>query len=416
MFGSFGFLFLPSLMQIYGRKFINVATNLILIIGWLIIAFSPNVLSLIAGRAFQGLAFGSLYICGIITSEYSHPKRRGFFVVFKQAATGVGELFCHGFGFSITWREMACLAIIPAAISAVLTLCWKESPSWLAYKERYEECALTFEWLRGQDPESKIEMRKLVLAQQEMKRIRKLKGQGTIIRLLTSIRSKALLKPFRVIFLAIVLAHICGRHFLQAEVTQIMVSLTGNRSEAYFYTIAFDCMKIMALVVSSYVVRKFTRRKLLFYSGYSACFLLGSFCLVNLLVSRHVICITWLTPLLLILFNVVCYLGIIPLAMVFKGELFPLEHKGMGVTLVGLTSSVCSMVLLKSTSKLLQLLEPHGTFSIYLIIALSCLVCLHFILPETKDRTLQDIELEFTNIKIRNGNNCGEATGELVGS
>lgn len=404
-------------MQFYGRKFINITINMIVIIGWLIIALSPNVNSLIVGRGVQGLGFGSMYICGIITAEYSHPKRRGFFVIMKQVTTGFGELFCHGLGFSITWRKMAWLGILPAALAAVLTLCWKESPSWLAYKERYEECATTLEWLRGKNHESKIEATKLVLAQQEMKRIQKLKGQGTIARIFTSLRSKALLKPFRIIFVTIVLSHICGRHFLQAEVTQIMVSLTGDTTKAYFYTIVFDCMKILALLVSSYVIRKFTRRKLLLFSGYLACFLLGSFCLVNLLVSSQVITIiTWLTPLLLIVYNVVIYTGVIPLTMVLKGELCPLEYKGICVTLLGITSSVCSMILLKSTSKLLEVLEPHGTFAIYLLIALSCLICLQYILPETKDRTLQDIELDFTNIKIGIDKDCAEVTSELVRS
>ncbi|XP_047032283.1 facilitated trehalose transporter Tret1-like [Helicoverpa zea] len=194
--GGIGFLILPPLMQIYGRRFINVIMNLIIFSGWIIIALSPNFPLIITGRTIQGLSFGGLYICSILAGEYSHPKRRGFFIIVKITATSVGELICHGYGFTVSWRLMAWLASIPPAVAAVGTIVWPESPSWLAYKGRFDECVTSFELIRGKGTESKREVQELISAQQELRNIKKSTTSGVMLRNLQAMRTKEFLKPF----------------------------------------------------------------------------------------------------------------------------------------------------------------------------------------------------------------------------
>ncbi|KAJ8712070.1 hypothetical protein PYW07_004912 [Mythimna separata] len=201
MTGGLGFLMLPPLMQLYGRRFINATMNLIIFLGWIIIALSPNVPTLLAGRAIQGLSFGGLYICSILAGEYSHPKRRGFFIIFKITATSIGELICHGFGFTLSWRQMAWLASIPPALAALGTVFWPESPSWLAYKGRFDECLTSFEWIRGKDMESKREVKELITAQKKLRNMKRTKKSGLLIRNLKAMRSKEFLKPFTVVLM-----------------------------------------------------------------------------------------------------------------------------------------------------------------------------------------------------------------------
>ncbi|XP_063895347.1 facilitated trehalose transporter Tret1 [Helicoverpa armigera] len=342
MTGGIGFLILPPLMQIYGRRFINVTMNLIILSGWIIIALSPNVPLLITGRAIQGLSFGGLYICSILAGEYSHPKRRGFFIIFKITATSVGELICHGYGFTVSWRLMAWLASIPPALAALGTIVWPESPSWLAYKGRYDECVSSFELIRGKGTESKREVQELISAQQELKNIKKSTTSGVLLRNLQAMKTREFRKPFTVVLIIIILTQVCGRHYLLAYVVQIMISLTGEQSKAYYYTIGLDTLKIVAVLTSSYIVRICKRRTLLLGTGTIACMLLSLVCFFHLLVQEKIINKTWLTPILLIIYNIVCYVGVIPVSMVLK---------------------------------------------------------------ETKDRTLQNIELEFLDIKVPKGDN-----------
>nr|XP_021195371.2 facilitated trehalose transporter Tret1 [Helicoverpa armigera] len=405
MTGGIGFLILPPLMQTYGRRFINVTMNLIILSGWVIIALSPNVHLLITGRAIQGLSFGGLYICSILAGEYSHPKRRGFFIIFKITATSVGELICHGYGFTVSWRLMAGLASIPPALAALGTAVWPESPSWLAYKGRYDECVASFALIRGKGTESKREVQELISAQQELRNVKKFITSGVLLRNLQAMKTREFLKPFTVVLIIIILTQVCGRHYLLAYVVQIMISLTGDQSKAYYYTIGLDAMKIIAVLTSSYIVRICRRRTLLLGTGTLVCMLLSLVCIFHLLVQEKIINKTWLTPILLIMYNIVCYVGVIPVSMVLKGELFPIEYKGLGTSVLGIFYSLSSMILIKSTSTILDVLDTHGTFAVYLIIAVMCLLCLYHILPETKDRTLQNIELEFLDIKVPKGDN-----------
>lgn len=295
---------------------------------------------------------------------------------------------------------MAWLASFPPALAALGTIFWPESPSWLAYKGRFDECVTSFEWIRGKDLESKREVKELITAQQELRNMKRLKKSGLLIRNLLAMKSKEFLKPFTVVLMLIILTQVCGRHYLLAYVVQIMISLTGDKSKAYYYTIGLDVMKILAILTSSYIVRICKRRALLLHTGTLACILLSLVCIFHLLVHKEILSITWLTPLLLILYNIVCYVGVIPVSMVLKGELFPIEYKGLGTSVLGVFYSLSSMVLMKSTSVMLDALDTHGTFAVFLIIAVVSLVCLFYILPETKDRTLQDIEFEFMDVKL----------------
>ncbi|XP_052751220.1 facilitated trehalose transporter Tret1-like [Galleria mellonella] len=411
MTGCISFLTVPPLMQMYGRKFANILLNTAVLCGFIIIALASNVVTLITGRAIQGIAFGGLYISSILASEYSHLKRRGFFVIFKVTASCVGVLVCHGFGFIISWRNMAWLSTVPPILAILVTTTLPESPLWLAYKGRFEECVMTFEWIRGKDQQAKKELKELLTAQYELQACKNNKD-SLALQIKKAITSKNFLKPFLIVTELLMLSQMCGRYYLIAYVVQIMTQLTGHESKAFYCIITVDVLKILAVLLSSYIVRLFNRRLLIFSTGLLSCFLLTVVCIIQYLNWKFSISLGWSAPILLVLYDFICNVGVIPLSILLKGEMFPLQYKGIGTCASGLINAFISMATLKLTSSMLDIFQIHGTFGVYSSIAVLLLTHLYFILPETKDRTLQDIENEFVDVKI--SINAEEVTNKLL--
>lgn len=89
------------------------------------------------------------------------------------------------------------------------------------------------------------------------------------------------------------------------------------------------------------------------------------------------------------------------ISLSFNREIFPLAHKELLSALHGLTLTLFATIILKMTPYLLQEIKVYGTLAIYGCIIAACLVVLYYLLPETKDKTLQEIEDFFTYGKFR---------------
>ncbi len=135
------FLF-GRLADVYGRKKLYGLEALIMVIGAILSAFSPNVTWLIIFRIFMGIGIGGDYpTSAVIMSEFSNTKDRGKTVgmVFAMQALGtiVGPtvaiaLIGAGIPTNISWRLMLGLGAIPALIVIYLRRTLPESPRYLA--------------------------------------------------------------------------------------------------------------------------------------------------------------------------------------------------------------------------------------------------------------------------------------------
>lgn len=130
------------LADVYGRKKLYGLEALIMVIGAILSAFSPNVLWLIIFRVFMGIGIGGDYpTSAVIMSEFSNTKDRGKTVgmVFSMQALGtiVGPvvaiaLLGAGVPNNIAWRLMLGLGAIPALFVIYLRRTLPESPRYQA--------------------------------------------------------------------------------------------------------------------------------------------------------------------------------------------------------------------------------------------------------------------------------------------
>lgn len=400
-----GFLVSSLIMEIFGRKKAHSMVIIPGLVGWLLIYWASNVSMIMVGRFLGGFSAGATVSLGaIVIGEYSSPTHRGMFLNLKTAAVCLGGMIVHILGNYFTWRTVAMCATFPYVISIFITLTWKESPSWLAGKQEFAKCELAFYWLRGKDENTYIELEALIQAQ--MDRAKSEPNDPTftdkIIIFFKKFTQRNFLKPFFIVTLATILLEMCGRHIFPAYALMIIEEITGSKANSFYFTLCIDLIIVLSALFSSVLVRMVKRRTLLFSTGFSAFLVLMTVCAYIFLASRDVIANDTTVPIaLFVVYFILANLGCTPIPLALLGELYPLAHRGVGSAVSGTTMSLGVMISLQLTPSLLVSIKVYGTFAVYGSVMGIALLILYFTLPETKDRTLQEIEDYFNYGKFK---------------
>lgn len=385
------------LMDLYGRKIAHALVVLPGIVGWLCVYFANGIPSLMIGRILGGMTAGaSVSLGAIVIGEYSSPIYRGMFLNMKTASVCFGSMVVHILGNFYDWRTIAIQAIVPYILSIMIIYTWPESPAWLASKQQFERSEKSFYWLRGTSEASYKELEALIKAQMEIAPMPKkeLTLKESIDDFIKKFTKKEFVKPLVIVVVGFVLLEMCGRHIFPAYALQIISEITGNKSQSFYYTLCIDIIITASAVSSSILVKIMKRRTLLFSTGFAAFFVLMTVCTYLFLMSRDVVSnVCSLVPIAMFVFYfILVNLGCTPIPLALLGELYPLAHRSVGSAVSGVMISLFLMIGLQITPHLLVSIKVYGTFALYGMIMGICLIILYFILPETKDRTLQEIE------------------------
>jgi PHS family inorganic phosphate transporter-like MFS transporter len=136
-----GALLFGRLMDRLGRKTVYGIEAMLLTGGAILSAFAPNIWLLLLFRFVVGIGVGGDYpMSGIIMSEYSNRKRRGFLVNAVFAMQGFGllvgpavaaGLLASGVPDATAWRLMLGLGAIPAGVVIWLRRSIAETPHFM---------------------------------------------------------------------------------------------------------------------------------------------------------------------------------------------------------------------------------------------------------------------------------------------
>ncbi|KAJ0171204.1 hypothetical protein K1T71_013403 [Dendrolimus kikuchii] len=392
-----GFLISSFLMEWLGRR---ISHGLVIIpgtLGWVLIYFAQDIPLLMAGRVLGGITAGATVTLGaVVIGEFTSPEHRGMFLNLKTAAVCLGNTFTHALGSHFHWRTVAIFALIPHILAFIIVCTWPESPSWLASKKHYDKSKDAFFWLRGRNEKSQREFAELIRVQKEHTN----EDSSCTIRVKNFFKKftrRDFLKPLLIILFGSILLEACGRHIFPAYAPQIISEITGNNTQSFYYTLALDLIITASATFSSALVKLMKRRTLLFSTGLASLLVLSGICSYLFMVSKEFISKerSWIPLFLLVVYFVLANLGCTPIPYALLGEVFPLAHRGVGSAVSGVTLSLALMLALKVTPYLLVSTGVHGCFTVFGTVMALALLAMYFILPETKDRTLQEIENYF---------------------
>lgn len=405
-------------MDRFGRRVAFILDVIPGALGLVLMYFSTNVTCLIAARSLQGITAGSTSILGaIVIGEYSSPVHRGMFLNLKTAALYGGSTLVHLLGHYFHWRTVALLTLIPSLLAFGMVCTWPESPSWLASEKRFERSRKVFYRLRGKTEQSTKELKEMIRAQQERIKNQDISVFKNLKNFFRKFGKRDFVMPVLNYLFAAILLETTGRHIFPAYAVQIITEISGNVSS--FYTLGLDLLVTISATFSSYLIRIMKRRTLLFSTGFAAVIVLKAACCQLFLTSKGFIPSTpWIPMTLFSVYFAIVNFACAPIPLALVGEIFPLEHRAAGTTIAGILIALTSILTLKTTPVMMATVKVYGTFTILGIIMAISLIFLYFMLPETKDKTLQEIEYFFNHGKFRdegkNKNNGQELTQMIV--
>jgi predicted MFS family arabinose efflux permease len=87
-----------------------------------------------------------------------------------------------------------------------------------------------------------------------------------------------------------------------------------------------------------------------------------------------------------------------PVPFTYSAEVFPLSHREMGMSWAVATCNFWSAVLSLTFPRMLQALTATGAFGFYAALNIVALVLIFLFLPETKQRTLEQLDYIFVRL------------------
>jgi SP family arabinose:H+ symporter-like MFS transporter len=336
------------------------------------------------GRFIGGIAIGAASVLApLYIAEISPARNRGRLVALNQMAIVTGILVAYlanwllSFGGASSWRWMFATAAIPAAAFFVGLLFVPESPRWLVEKDRSQDALEVLARVSGR-----------AAALTELRQIEEtVAGEsGSLVELF----QPGLRRALGIAVSLAILQQVTGINtvlFYGSVIFKEHVG-TGSDTSAIFANVLVGLVNVLATIVALSMIDKLGRRPLLMFS--SGAMAVGQLALGLAFLSPH-------PPAALVLgIMLVCAasfaVGLGPGVWVVLSEIFPTRIRGRAMA-IATVSLWCACTLLTMTFlSLTRALSATGAFAIYSSMCVVTFLLVWRIVPETKGRSLEDIE------------------------
>lgn len=376
-----------TVVNILGRKNTMLLLIVPFVIGWALVIWAVNLPMLLVGRVMLGIAGGSFCITApMYTAEIAQKEIRGSLGSYFQLMLTVGILFVYavGAGVSVFVLSIIC-GIIPLLFGAIFVF-MPETPYYLISKNRTEDAIKSLQWLRGSQYDYTQE-----LAEMQAENEHRKKEKIPMMQIFTS---KATVRALYISFGLMVFQQMSG---INAVIfyTTIIFDEANVVIDPSVATIIVGVMQVIATFVSTMVVDKLGRRILLLMSVsiMGLCtILLGVFFYLSDQNKDNVADLGWLPIVSMCIFIVMFSLGFGPIPWMMIGEIFAPEVKGIAGSAAGSFNWILAFVITKTFTNMRDAMGTSGAFWLFSAFSIVGTVFVFFVIPETKGKTLSEIQ------------------------
>jgi sugar porter (SP) family MFS transporter len=372
-----------------GRRPSVLITALIFIVGVLLAAFSPAFGALLAARVIIGLAVGSAsMVVPLYIGEAAPPQIRGALVSLNQLAITVGILVSYladyGLADTRNWRLMFGLAVIPAALLFVGMLFQKESPHWLIMHGRDNQAREVLEQLRDDPRAVEDEIR-------DVRKVAAIPTRGVADLLAANVRPLVLVGVMLAIF-----QQITGINTVIYYAPSLLNGAGFGASAALLANVVNGVVNVGMTVVAISLLDKVGRRKLLLSgtAGMAVGMFVVAFSFVGSSDLRGALAIVAVLGLLIYTGSFAIGLG--PVFWLLIAEIYPLTIRGAAMSVATIANWAANFVVTISFLTLLDSIGGTGVFFMFGVLTLVALAYFARKVPETKGRSLQQLERDLT--------------------
>ncbi|KAL9450611.1 hypothetical protein AB3S75_012354 [Citrus x aurantiifolia] len=390
--GIIGSLVNGKIADLVGRRRAMWLSELFCIVGWLAVAFSKHAWSLYLGRFSLGIGLVLMaYVIPVYIAEITPKNIRGAFTAAFQFLLTSGLSVMYLVGTVVSWRALALIAAVPCLLQIIGLFFIPESPRWLAKVGREKELETTLQRLRGKNADISMESAHI----REYTQTFEMDSKVGIFYLF----QRKYAYPLVVGVGLSAMQPLLGATAIQYYASYIF-------SEADFSTkigsISLAIIQLPVIGASVLLTDRFGRRPLLLASTIVMCLSLAIIATAFGLQGTH----RWneVTSVLVYVgimgFSVGYSIGLSGLPSVVMAEIFPINMKGLAGSLV-IFIHHCINWTITFTFHFMMEWSKTGTFSIFWVICAAGVAFVTFLVPETKGRTLEEIQASITKLSRR---------------
>ncbi|KAK3384894.1 hypothetical protein B0H63DRAFT_172823 [Podospora didyma] len=352
----------------------------------------------LACRLLMGIGMGAkASTVPIYAAENSPAAIRGALVMSWQMWTAFGIMLGTAFNLAvwntgdINWRLMLGAPFIPAVPLVLLIYLCPESPRWYMKKNRYLEAWNSMERLRN----NRIQVARdifyihcqLEIENQLLRQTTYLKRFGELFTI-PRVR-RANLAAFTVM----IAQQMCGINIIAFYSTTIFKESGSDDHQALLASFGFGLVNWLFAFPAFWTIDTFGRRSLLLFTFPQMTWTLLAAGLCTLMDQGTAR--TALVSLFVYLFAAFYSPGEGPVPFAYSAEVYPLSHREVGMGFAVATCLFWAAVLGMTFPFLLESTGTVGAFGVYAGFNVVAFIMIFFFVPETKQRTLEDLDYVF---------------------
>ncbi|KAG8364688.1 hypothetical protein BUALT_Bualt18G0024500 [Buddleja alternifolia] len=381
-----------------GRKWTMAFAAVIFQAGAAIMTLAPSFQVLMIGRILAGIGIGfGVMIAPVYIAEISPTISRGSLTSFPEIFINLGILlgYVSNYAFSglpahTSWRIMLAVGILPSLFIGFALCVIPESPRWLVMQNRVDEARLVLS--KTNESETEVEER--------LAEIQLAAGLGDNEKPVW----RELLNPSPALFRMLITGFgiQCFQQITGIDATvyyspEIFKSAgISNKSKLLAATVAVGVTKTAFILIAILLIDKVGRKPLLYVSTIGMTICLFSLGVALSFLGEGTVGIA--LAILSVCGNVAFFsVGIGPVCWVLTSEIFPLRVRAQASALGAVGNRVCSGFVAMSFLSVSRAITVGGTFFIFSAISAVSVVFVYKCVPETKGKSLEQIELLFQN-------------------
>jgi MFS transporter, SP family, galactose:H+ symporter len=379
-----------------GRRPTTLLAAVIFGVGALAVAFAPGVGFIIFGRFLLGLGVGlASMIVPLYIAEIAPADRRGALVSLNQLMITIGILLSYIVGVIFApiegWRYMFAVALVPALVLGIGMFMLPESPRWLFEHGQLDKARAVLG--RSRSPEEvDLELR-------EMEEIKSLEQEQA------RVSYKELLAPYvrPALVIGIGLAifqQITGINTVIYYAPTILQGVGFTEGGAIAATaVGVGLVNVGFTILAVRIIDRAGRRPLL---------IIG---LIGMVVSLVLLGVVFsldstsgaaglLATICLGLYIASFAISLGPVFWLMISEIYPLRIRGTAMSVASIANWGSNFLVALTFPVLLATLGGAGSFWLFAALGIVAWIFVYFRVPETKGRTLEEIEASFRGATV----------------
>jgi sugar porter (SP) family MFS transporter len=392
-----------------GRQRILLAAGVVFTVGALGAGAAATVAMLVGFRFILGLGIGiASVIVPLYLAEMAPARDRGAVTSLNQYMIIVGTALAAALGYALafagSWRWMLLIGVFPAVVLMVGMLAMPDTPRSLVRRGHPEDARAVLVGLRGDAAEAERELAEITAVERQ----ERTPGVRQLLLFAPWVRRLLLLGALLAIF-----QQITGINAIVYYAPTILTGFGVSKTTALLFGFLNGLVNIgtIALVVRSKVVDRRGRKPVLLAGlvGMSASlFAVGAAVLILPADSTALVVIAAAA---FVVFTNTFSATWGPVLWVMLAEIFPLGVRGAAMAIATFFNWLAAFVISLTFPSFVAFAGIGDAFIVFAVIGVVLFPVVWWIVPETKERSLESLEAAFRHSTRLSGANKPTAAG-----